>query len=66
MPGFPGRAWVSALIYPNPAFGNISEYYKFARNEDECGSGYSGLEQRLLTTSIGNSGTQFDGMYNLC
>ena len=44
--------------------GNISEYYKFARDEEECGSGFSGLEQRLLTTSIGNSGTQFDGMYS--
>ena len=44
---------------------DIKHFYQFVPNEQQCGIVLYGLQQRVMTSAIGNSGTQFDGLENV-
>eukprot|EP01083_Nonionella_stella_P317359 1155069_1 len=64
MPAFGTRAWYTSLRNPGGGpFGVVSAYYKYDQNNNtQCGVGWGYLDQRLMTSASGNSGTQFDGL----
>ena len=62
MPAFGTRAWYTSLRYPDPPFTGPSDFYQFQNETEECGTGFGYLDQRLMTSANGNSGTQFDGI----
>eukprot|EP01083_Nonionella_stella_P269688 912725_1 len=64
MPSFGTRSWYTSLRNPGGApYGLVSAYYEYDRNNNtQCGLGWGYLDQRLMTSANGNSGTQFDGL----
>jgi len=59
------RQWYAALSHIDRVRGDPSVYYEWHENnqgKEVCGVGIGLLEQRLMTSAVGNSGTQFDGL----
>eukprot|EP01083_Nonionella_stella_P055092 145406_1 len=64
MPAYGTRTWYTSLRHPGGGpLGVVSTYYEFDQNNNpQCGAGIGYLDQRLMTSAVGNTATQFDGL----